>query len=210
MTDLHVDIIGYLTDANILTININGKEYEGYVSPYLFNKFDYMLTKSPGKALTFLKKYCKLEKKKVNEIRQAKLSTILQHVTEPKNKLIPGNVWVITRDKQIIQVSKQEFEQNKDKYKDGPFYNYGMTMNYLNEEKYDWKKKLSKGTKVKLITRKHRHFTTVSGTVVSDKDGKLIIKGKDGKIYPRKNPQRITLVEKDLSLLKILKSIENE
>ena len=61
--------------------------------------------------------------------------------------------------------------------------------------KYDWKKKLSAGTKVKLITRKGHRYSSVKGTVVSHDGGKLVIKGDNGKEFVRKEPQRITLPE---------------
>lgn len=61
--------------------------------------------------------------------------------------------------------------------------------------KYDWKKKLAKGTNVKVITRKGHRYYSVKGTVVSHDNGKLVIKGANGKEFVRKEPQRITLLE---------------
>jgi hypothetical protein len=62
--------------------------------------------------------------------------------------------------------------------------------------KFLWDKKLKPNTKVKLITKKHRHFTSISGKVKSYSGGEITIKGDDGKEYVRNAPQRIFLKEK--------------
>jgi len=72
--------------------------------------------------------------------------------------------------------------------------------------KYLWDKKLSKGTKVKLITRKNRRFSAVKGIVISHKEGELEIKGADGKVYIRHEPQKIFKEMK--TLLKLITEVE--
>jgi len=61
--------------------------------------------------------------------------------------------------------------------------------------KYEWDKELAPNTKVRLITRKNRRFTAISGKVVSHKNGQLIIKDDNDKEYIRKSPQKIFIKE---------------
>jgi len=76
--------------------------------------------------------------------------------------------------------------------------------------KYNWDKKLYKGQRVRLITKKHRHFTSVPGKVVSHKGGELIIKGTDGKEYIRHEPQRISVKEQSELDFPVKKAIWRE
>jgi inorganic pyrophosphatase len=68
--------------------------------------------------------------------------------------------------------------------------------------KFNWDRKLKPNTKVKLITKKNRRFTSVPGIVISHKGGELLIKGKDGKEYVRNEPQRVSLPEMKVDLAK--------
>jgi len=60
---------------------------------------------------------------------QALKKTLLKKVQQG-DELKPGNVWAVTWDREIIQTPKEEFNRNKDKYKDGPFYNWGQASMY--------------------------------------------------------------------------------
>lgn len=126
--NLDFKIHSFIRHPDIIKVEINGTYYEARCDPFIYDRVKWLLTKSKGKSLAYLRAHCKLEK-------------------------------------------------------------------VMNEEKFEWDKKLKKGTSVKLITRKFRHFTSVKGKVMSYDGDKLVIKGKDGKTYTRKSPQRITLTE---------------
>ena len=68
--------------------------------------------------------------------------------------------------------------------------------------KFTWDHILKPNTKVKLVTRKNKRFTSISGKVERHSGGELVIKGNDGKEYTRHAPQRINLKEIKIDLKK--------
>lgn len=63
---------------------------------------------------------------------QARRDTILKKVQQGDD-LKPGNVWAITFKGIVVQVPKDVFKKNSDKFKAGPFYHWGMAHSYIKE-----------------------------------------------------------------------------
>jgi hypothetical protein len=77
---------------------------------------------------------------------QARRDTILKKYNQGDD-LKPGNVWVVTWEREIIQIPKDEFK--KDKYKDGPFYNWGQASMYKENKTM---KKLTEAAVAQIVT----------------------------------------------------------
>jgi hypothetical protein len=63
MSDIiDVKYVSFQRSPDVIKITINGKRYEGHVTPIQVAKFRKMLKYSGGKALAALRKYCNLER----------------------------------------------------------------------------------------------------------------------------------------------------
>jgi hypothetical protein len=68
-------------------------------------------------------------------------------------------------------------------------------------EKYTWDSKLSKGQKVKLITRSGFRFKAIKGKIKDIKDGKITIIDKNSKEYTRKNPMKLWTINETINTI---------